>query len=376
MRKWPLFAGLTVLAMLLAMLPVTVAHAGPALLFDPTNGAVLYSEDPDNQWHPASLTKIMTAYLTFEAVKNGKLQPDQKITISAEAARQEPSKLGLPPGSKITVDQAIRCLIIKSANDIAIALSEAVAGSEAEFVAQMNAAAQRLGMTRTTFVNPNGLPAAEQMTTARDLAKLTRAVINEYPQYQPYWAMEDMRLGKIRLATHNGLLKSFEGADGIKTGFICDSGYNMVASATRDGHRLIAVVLGEPTSAERNVKASSLLEHGFQQLGWKSLFSRSSLETLPVAEDAKAVASVRDTIVSCNPPQKPRKARAKGKKGKAPQPANGTAPAGQQKAGDTTPGASGASDTKPAAAVAAARPETQGPAERKPAAGAGFGLAP
>ncbi len=320
----PLFAAAIVLATLLAM-PVapSPAHAGPALLFDPADGAVLYSEDVDNQWYPASLTKIMTAYLTFEAVKSGKLQPDQKITISANAALQQPSKLGLPAGSTITVDQAIKCLIIKSANDVAIALSEAVAGSEGEFVALMNATAKRLGMTRTTFVNPNGLPAPEQMTTARDLAKLARAVITEYPQYGPYWAMADARIGKIKLATHNGLLKSFEGADGMKTGFICDSGFNVVASATRDGHRLMAVVLGEPSSEERNVKATSLLEHGFQQYGWKMLFSSGSLDTLPVASDAQGVTSVRTAVTSwgCNPQRKPaaRKAKAKGKK----PPANG-----------------------------------------------------
>ncbi len=272
---------------------------GPALVFDPSDGKVLYAEDADDHWHPASLTKIMTAYLTFEAVKTGKLKLDQRIPYSERAQGEPPSKLGLHVGATLTVDQSLKALIIKSANDVAIVLAEAISGSPAEFVAHMNQTARALGMSRTQFVNPNGLPAPEQVTTARDLAKLARAVVRDYPEYISYWSMFDARIGKIYIGTHNGLLRTFEGADGMKTGFICDSGFNVVASATRDGRQIMAVVLGEATGGQRTIRAASLLEHGFQSYGWKALFNHSdSLDTMPVAESAKSVTSVRNDVRS------------------------------------------------------------------------------
>jgi len=189
-----------------------------------------------------------------------------------------------------------------------------VAGNEATFVANMNATARRLGMDRTVFVNPNGLPAPAQVTTARDLAKLARAIINDFPEYAHYWAKPEMRLGKNRLVTHNGLLRSFEGADGMKTGFTCDSGFNVVATASRDGRRIIAVVLGENSSGERNVRAAGLLEYGFQQTGWKQLFNSTTLDNMPLAT-AATVKSVRNDVSSwgCKE-RKARVAKAKGKK--------------------------------------------------------------
>jgi len=252
----------------------------------------------DDQWHPASLTKIMTAYLAFKAIKAGKLRMDEKVICSELAFKQPPSKIGLPIGGELTVETALQALIIKSANDVAVMLAEKISGSELQFVADMNAAARDLGMTRTVFSNANGLPAVGQVTTARDLAKLARAVATEYPEYAEYWAMTQMRIGKIRLASHNGLLKTFEGADGLKTGFICDSGFNVVASATRDGRRLMAVVLGEPSGGDRNVRAASLLEHGFQQLGWKQIFNQATIDNLPVPTEARGPISVRATIQS------------------------------------------------------------------------------
>ena len=230
----------------------------------------------DDQWHPASLTKIMTAYMAFKAIKAGKIRLDDKVICTQLANQQPPSKIGLPIGGELTVELALQALIVKSANDVAVMLAEKISGSELQFVADMNATARELGMTRTQFSNANGLPAFGQVTTARDLAKLARAVSAEFPEYSPYWAMTQMRIGKIRLSSHNGLLKTFEGADGLKTGFICDSGFNVVASATRDGRRLMAVVLGEPSGGERNIRAASLLEHGFQQLGWKQIFNQAT----------------------------------------------------------------------------------------------------
>lgn len=288
-----------VAALLLSVLGASPpVAAGPALLFDAADGKILYAEEMDDQWHPASLTKIMTAYLAFKAIKAGKLRPDDVVSCSEQAHQQPPSKIGLPVGGQITVELALQALIVKSANDVAVMLAEKISGSESQFVADMNATARELGMTRTTFVNPNGLPAVSQVTTARDLAKLARAVAAEFPEYASYWSMTQMRIGKIRLASHNSLLKTFEGADGLKTGFICDSGFNVVASATRDGRRLMAVVLGEPSGGDRNVRAASLLEHGFNQYGWKQLFNSDTIDNTPVAPGARGPISVRQTILS------------------------------------------------------------------------------
>jgi D-alanyl-D-alanine carboxypeptidase len=294
-------------AITMAIAAWTPASAGPALLFDAKSGQVLYAEDADDNWYPASLTKIMTAYVAFEAVKTGKLTLDQKIPVSELAHAQPPSKVGLPVGGELTVDIALQALIVKSANDVAVMLAEAIAGSEPAFVAKMNETAARLGMTRTRFVNPNGLPAPEQATSARDLAKLTRAVIAEYPQYARYWAMPDMHIGKIRLGTHNALLKTFEGADGFKTGFTCDSGFNVVATATRGNSRLVAVVLGETNGQSRAIRAASLLEHGFGMQGWKLLFNTTTVDNMAVAKDAKPLASIRTSIVSWSCGNRPKR---------------------------------------------------------------------
>jgi D-alanyl-D-alanine carboxypeptidase len=298
---------------------LTPAMAGPALLFDPADGRVLYAEDQDHQWHPASLTKIMTALLVFEAIRDGKLTLDSKIGCSELAHSQPPSKVGLPVGAEMTVEMALQALILKSANDVAVMLAEAVAGSQDAFVARMNATAARLGMTRTVFVNANGLPAPEQVSTARDLAKLTVAVLRDYPGYAGMWAAVEMRIGKRRLRSHNGLLTNYEGADGIKTGFICDSGFNVVASATRDGHRLVAVVLGEITGRERTTRAANLLEHGFQTHAWKAMFGAPTLDSLPVSADARVAVSIRHAVVSwaCGTGRRKALARARRKRAKA-----------------------------------------------------------
>jgi D-alanyl-D-alanine carboxypeptidase len=251
------------------------ATAGPALVFEPFNGTVFYSEDPDAPWFPASLTKLMTAYLTFEALKAGKITPDTKLVCSQTAVAQAPSKLWLPVGGEITVDIGLKVLIVKSANDVAVMLAEAVGGNVENFVAQMNETAKRLNMTRTNFVNVNGLPDERQVTTARDLAKLARAIIVEFPEYAPLFAMPQVQVGNKLIRTHNGLLMELEGADGMKTGFICDSGYNVVASATRDGRKLVAVVLGETSIASRRDRATDLLENGFKRYFWKSVFGTS-----------------------------------------------------------------------------------------------------
>lgn len=346
-------------AFLLAVLLAAVARpaaAGPALLFDPGNGRVLYAEDQDNHWHPASLTKIMTAYLAFEALKAGRLTLEQKIPVSESAHAQPPSKVGLPVGAEMSVDMALRALIIKSANDVAVMLAEAIGGSEAAFVEQMNNTARRVGMTRTHFSNPNGLPAPEQVTTARDMAKLARAVLHDFPEHAQLWAQPDMQIGRRRLRTHNSLLRTYEGADGLKTGFICDSGYNVVASASRDGRRLVAVVLGEVSGRDRNVRAASLLEHGFDHYGWKQMFDSTTVDTLPLAAEPKAAVSIRKSLVSwyCGGRKPPRRIVAKKKKapGAAQQAGNGKAVKG-------TPAVAVQAEAKPKPKPAAVAPAAQ-----------------
>lgn len=287
---------------LLALLGIaaggTAVNATPALLFEPQSGKVLFAEDQDDLWHPASLTKIMTAYVAFDALKSGRLKPDHVLVFSEKATQQAPSKVGLAIGAEITAELALRAVIVKSANDAAMVLAESIAGSEEDFVRQMNDTAKRLGMTRTRFVNPNGLPAAEQVTTARDLAKLARALLRDFPEHAHLWAEQEVQVGKNKLKTHNGLLRTYAGADGIKTGFICDAGFNVVASATRENRKLIAVVLGDVSGRERNIRAASLLDHGFQTWDWKQIFNTKTIDNLPIPPDAKDVHSVRSTILA------------------------------------------------------------------------------
>ena len=288
-------AGLGLLFGAILMAP-SVASAGPALVFEPYNGTVLYAEDPDAQWFPASLTKLMTAYVTFQALKAGTVTPDTKVTCSRTAAMQAPSKLGLPVGGSITLDVALKVLIVKSANDVAVMIAEAVAGSQDAFIARMNEAAQQLGLTRTRFANVNGLPDERQVTTARDLAKLARAIIVEFPEHSDLFSSIQVQVGKKIMRTHNSLLVSFPGADGMKTGFICESGFNVVASATRDGRKLVAVVLGEPSVASRNDRAAELLDTGFRRYFWKSLFG-SSLDGLAMQTSlGDGPTHLRDTV--------------------------------------------------------------------------------
>lgn len=219
--------------------------AGPAMVIEPVSGVVIYSEDADRQWHPASLTKLMTAYLALEAVRDGRLSLSDTLACSAHAFSQPPSKMGLPVGAELTVDDGLKALIIKSANDVAIMLAEKIGGDEPAFVAKMNETAKRLGMNQTQFFNANGLPHDQQVTSARDMALLARALLKEFPEFTYIYALSEATVGKYVVHTHNELLNGFEGGDGMKTGFVCASGYNVVASATRDGQKIVAVVLGE-----------------------------------------------------------------------------------------------------------------------------------
>ncbi len=257
----------------LAVMWSSLALAGPALLFDPHKGTILYEEDMDALWHPASLTKLMTAYLVFEAIRDGKFTFKDKVICSPLAHAQAPSKIGLPIGAQMSVELALRTLIVKSANDVAVMLGEKVGGTLPNFIKMMNEASHRLGMKRSRFVNPNGLPDDRQVTTARDMGLLARAIIVEFPDYDWLFKLQHVKIGKRRLRSHNGLLRSYEGADGMKTGFVCASGYNVVASATRRGRQLVAVVLGGKSGGARNIRAAELLDHGFRRFSWRSIFA-------------------------------------------------------------------------------------------------------
>jgi D-alanyl-D-alanine carboxypeptidase len=283
------------------LLAPPAASAGPALVFEPYNGTVFYAEDPDAAWYPASLTKLMTAYVAFQAMRDGQVTPSTKVVCSKKATEQAPSKLWLKEGEAITLDVALKVLIVKSANDVALMIAETVGGSEEGFVARMNEAAKKLGMTRTHFANPNGLPNDQQVTTARDMARLARAIIVEFPEHANLFTVKHVQVGKKVMRTHNGLLVSLPGADGMKTGFICDSGFNVVASATREGRKLVAVVFGEPSVASRSIRATDLLENGFKRYFWKSLFG-TSLDGLAIQASLNdGPARLRDSI--CGAPR-------------------------------------------------------------------------
>ena len=245
-------------------------RAEALILVDADSGKVLRAENATYPWYPASTTKLMTLYMTLSALRDHRITADTLFTVSPNASAQAPVKMGFPIGTQITVDNAIKMMMVKSANDMAVVLAEGVGGSIDDFAQQMTDTAHRLGMTESNFVNPNGLPADGQIMSARDLAILARALIREFPQYSFYWHVPAIKFGRRIVRNYNPLLGRYAGADGMKTGFICASGFNMVATATRDNKQLIAVVLGAPSSSARAVKAAELLEGGFQQkpLSW------------------------------------------------------------------------------------------------------------
>jgi D-alanyl-D-alanine carboxypeptidase (penicillin-binding protein 5/6) len=235
-----------------------------AIVVDAETGEVLFARHADSRRYPASITKVMTLYLAFEALAEGKIKLDDVITVSPRAASQPPSKLGLAAGQTITVDDAMRATAVRSANDMAMALAEHIGGSQDRFAAQMTLKARELGMTQTRYVNPNGLPDARQLTSARDLAILARAVMRDYPQYYRYFGLHDWAYNGRDYRNTNGLLRGGDGYDGMKTGYTNASGYNLAASAVRDGRRLITIVLGGRSTASRNAHVAALMDTGFE----------------------------------------------------------------------------------------------------------------
>jgi D-alanyl-D-alanine carboxypeptidase len=264
-RFW---AGLLPVVLAIAMIspfirPAAAAPVNAEIVVDEATGQVLSQSNADATTYPASLTKMMTLYLLFEALQNGKVRLDQPLPVSVNAARKPATNLSLTPGETITVSQAISGMIIRSANDAATVVAEALAGSEAAFAAKMNARALALGMTRTFFRNPNGLPDPLQHTTARDMARLAMALHRDFPQYYPRFAEIRFILDGRVYFTHNRFTLRYPGADGLKTGYIHLSGFNLATSAVRNGRRLFAVVLGGRSPSLRDAQMWALLDQGF-----------------------------------------------------------------------------------------------------------------
>ena len=257
-----LFARRLVLALLLAVLSLAPARANPMLLVDMDNFNVLYEQEAGQPWHPASLTKMMTAYVAFEQIAAGKVSLDTPVVVSKNAFNEAPSKSGLPVGSALTMKDALYLMLVKSANDIAVAIAETVGGDEATFVALMNDASARMGLTATHYANPNGLHDPAQVTSARDLAVLSLYIRQSFPQYLPIFGTATVVLNGKKLESENKLLGSFAGTTGMKTGFVCASGLNLVATVERNGRRLLAVVLGGSSGRDRNERAAELVLKG------------------------------------------------------------------------------------------------------------------
>ena len=257
------------------------AQATPYLVVDADSDQVLIQNEATAPWYPASLTKLMTVYVALDAVRNGKLTLDTPLIMSARGARMPPSKMGFRPGTQVTLDNALKMLMVKSPNDVAVMVAEGVSGSVEAFADDMNADAQRLGMHESHFVNPNGLHNPDHVSSARDMAIVARALLREFPDHADLFSIGALQLGRQYIPNHNGLLGRYPGADGMKTGFTCPAGFNVVASANHGGRRLIVVVLGAPSARLRNQEAADLFDRGFASGG-----GAGSPESLPSGSGA------------------------------------------------------------------------------------------
>lgn len=286
------------LALLLAVPAAAVARYA-AIVIEAETGRVVHAVNEDERNFPASLTKMMTLYVAFDALDAGRLRLNDRIEISQRAAAQAPSKIGLPPGATIRAEDAILALVTKSANDISVALAEHVGGSEAAFVDMMNQRARQIGMVSTTFRNPHGLPNPDQKTTARDLAVLARALIYDHGRHYAYFSRDEFTFNGVTHTNHNRLMGRFAGMDGIKTGYIRASGFNLAASAVRDGRRLVAVVMGGETARSRDDNMADLLERAFARRGFQDA------PVLSAGAPAATAAGVKKAGPPAPPPKKP-----------------------------------------------------------------------
>ena len=307
-------AATMMLALTLSMALATPAAAKPkyaALVLDKYSGRVLFSRHADAHRYPASLTKIMTLYIVFEELAKENITLDTKFTVSRHAAGQAPSKLGLDAGDTITVENAILALVTKSANDVAMVVAENIGGSERKFAQQMTKRARELGMARTTFRNPHGLPDKRQVTTARDMATLAQRIMDDFPQYYSYFGTESFTFRGRTFNNHNNLLGDYEGTNGIKTGYTRASGFNLTASVTRDGKHLVGVVMGGKTPRTRDDHMREILDEAFGRVPTRGRISIASAApiprarpsvTLPTAEPPQLMASLEAPRAPTNAP--------------------------------------------------------------------------
>ena len=287
--------GLFLLALtVLALLPPLQARSAPyaAMVMDARSGEVLHSRNADTRLHPASLTKMMTLYIAFEAVRRGEISMDTMVTISKKAANEPPSKLGMKPGQKIKLRYLVRAAAVKSANDAATAIGEAIEGSEAAFARRMNRTAKALGMTRTTFKNAHGLTESGHLSTARDMTVMGRRIFYDYPEYYNLFSRLTTDAGVRQVAhTNRRFLGSYRGADGIKTGYTSAAGFNLVASAERNGERIITTVFGGRSTSDRNAKVAELMDMGFRRAPSSARVSKPALPSYSNADPEDAPAS-------------------------------------------------------------------------------------
>ncbi|WP_375460477.1 D-alanyl-D-alanine carboxypeptidase family protein [uncultured Enterovirga sp.] len=267
----------------------------PGLVVDADTGRVLFAERATDPWFPASITKLMTTYVALDQVRQGRASMNGLLTMSETAAAQPPSKLGMRPGQTMTLENALKIIMVLSANDVAQMIGENLGGGSVEgFSDLMNDTARRLGMRESRWVNQHGLPDARQQTSARDMAVLARALMAHFPEHEALFHIGALKLGNRIMRNHNGLLGRYPGTDGMKTGFICSGGFNVVATSTQNGRRLIAVVMGFPSARERDLRTADLFDSGFASLGWGS----QSLDTLPPS-GSMAAPDMRQSI--CGP---------------------------------------------------------------------------
>ena len=310
-------AGFLVVVSALLAVNVETASANPkyaGIVVDAKTGKVLYSEDPDGLRYPASLTKMMTLYMTFEALESGRISLDSRVPVSANAAAEPPTKLGVRAGGSVTVEQAMQALITRSANDMATALAEYLGGSEARFAQLMTNKARALGMTRTTYRNANGLPNTAQMTTARDQARLGIALRQHFPQYYPYFSIRSFQFGKQTIGNHNRLIGTVRGVDGIKTGYTRASGFNLVTSAQADGRSIVGVVMGGTSGGARDAQMRKLVAAYMPKAstgGSSNLIAQTRSPAPPIAasvplpvmaQNSPAVVAARDEVASLDLP--------------------------------------------------------------------------
>ena len=301
---------IALLALLLLLPIMTAAAPYAAMVMDARTGEVLHSRNADTRLHPASLTKMMTLYVVFEAVENGEISLDDYVRISRNAAAEPPSKLGLLSGQKIRLRYLIRAAAVKSANDAATALGEAISGSEAAFARRMNRTAKALGMSNSTFKNAHGLTESGHLSTARDMTILGRHILYDYPEYYNLFSRRSADAGvKTVNNTNRRLLAAYRGADGIKTGYTRAAGFNLVASAQRGSERVIATVFGGRSTATRNARVAELLDMGFQRAPSQVAFRAPKLPTYsPTGTAGHTIRAVTAVKTSPYPKLRPTKA--------------------------------------------------------------------